>query len=95
MAINKTCKCLIDGSMKLHPCSSNCHLFGDCISAFCKANVKPMTNADHIRAMSDEELAYELSNRDCPGCPLIDTCTSLNGCRERLLKWLQQPYKGE
>lgn len=57
----------------------------------------PMTNADRIRAMSDEELAYFISD-------IADTCernTECNqhccGCVEsyceyaRCLDWLQQP----
>ena len=100
MAIKKTCKCLVDGSYKLHPCSSSCHLFGDCVTAFCKENVKPMTNADHIRSMSDEELAHLLTF-NVPDC--INYCADARcGCKwnckhgEGLLvikEWLKQPYK--
>lgn len=103
MGINKTCKCLIDGNMKLHPCSSNCHLFGDCITAFCKANVKPLTNADHIRSMSDDELAELFdgivdNGRSCILiCGDFDNCKRNNSieriCKNHYLKWLKQPYK--
>ena len=56
----------------------------------------PMTNADRIRAMSDEELATFISeiadecerntecNQHCYGCD-IEYCV-----RESCLKWLQQ-----
>ena len=56
-----------------------------------------MTNADHIRSMSDEELATFISeiadecerntecNQHCYGCD-IEYCV-----RESCLKWLQQP----
>lgn len=60
-------------------------------------NVGKMTNADRIRAMSDEELATFISeiadecerntecNQHCYGCD-IEYCV-----RESCLKWLQQP----
>ena len=58
---------------------------------------KPLTNAQKIRAMSDEELATFISeiadecerntecNQHCYGCD-IEYCV-----RESCLKWLQQP----
>lgn len=58
---------------------------------------EPMTNADRIRAMSDEELATFISeiadecerntecNQHCYGCD-IEYCV-----RESCLKWLQHP----
>ena len=54
----------------------------------------PPTNADHIREMTDEELAKWLCARfDCYGtkpCPAKEECyADHNG----MLKWLQQPYK--
>lgn len=63
----------------------------------------PETNADHIRAMSDEELA-EFLNR-----VHVDPCSSCCGnlywcrrnnapepvCQKHFLKWLQQPCEGE
>ena len=51
-------KCLLNGLDVNYPCSPSCALFGDCVTAFesqKKENVR--TNADRIRAMSDEELA--------------------------------------
>lgn len=55
------------------------------------AHVKAMTNADRIRAMSDEELAC------CLMCPYgTEGCNSLDGdCRACVLKWLQQPAEVE
>ena len=51
---------------------------------------KPMTNADRIRAMSDEELREFLcSNTQCRVCKFEGWC----GCD--LLKWLQQPAEVE
>ena len=49
---------------------------------------EPPTNADRIRAMSDEELARELGRQ----CPKGNTqpCDSCSHC---WLYWLQQPEK--
>ena len=62
----------------------------------------PMTNADRIRAMSDEELASEINQRSistvcdivCQGdCKAIATLNKTCGdvCKEIIMKWLQQP----
>ena len=62
----------------------------------------PMTNADHIRAMSDEELAkilnaftayFEECNRsltdtDCHDCELCELCGLGEG---KAIDWLKQP----
>ena len=56
----------------------------------------PMTNADRIRSMSDEELAVWLCDlfsvdtcyTHCPGC---DSCNYADGTPNGLKKWLQQP----
>lgn len=55
-------------------------------------HTKPATNADKIRAMSDEELVevldYEL------GCPPTGNCEKMNcACYACWLNWLQQPAK--
>ena len=51
------------------------------------------TNADHIRAMSDEELADVVANG--VGCVLkAPHCMDVN-CTPCILKWLQQPFEGE
>ena len=63
---------------------------------------KPLTNADRIRAMSDEELASEMNQRSistlcdivCQGdCKAIATLNKTCGevCKEIIMKWLQQP----
>ena len=56
-----------------------------------------MTNADRIRAMSDEELCEFLSqyvfHKMCEeGC---DACTYNGDCDKRLLEWLKQPAEEE
>ena len=54
----------------------------------------PMTNADHIRAMTDEELSWFLG-RDISGCMReTPTCEVTLSCRECFLNWLKQPYGG-
>lgn len=51
---------------------------------------KLQTNADRIRAMSDEELKdWYCKNRDCGDC---DFCYSF-GCTFK--DWLRQPAEGE
>ena len=56
-------------------------------------NVWDKTNADHIRSMTDEELARFLAEavngcmRHTEVCEVDDTC---NGC---FMEWLKQPYK--
>lgn len=63
----------------------NCH-FIDC----CDFAVEQRTNADRIRAMSDEELAkrldYELR------CPASGDCAKMfKDCKACWLDWLQKP----
>lgn len=53
---------------------------------------KPITNADHIRAMTDEELAELWWERvDCGECPVHKEC-KLTGqdCKRLALDWLKQ-----
>ena len=65
-------------------------------------HAKPQTNADRIRAMSDEELAIHLHDLgwDCHLCAehrRLDNEPLLRGekcdekCMEHCLEWLQQP----
>lgn len=60
---------------------------------------KPMTNADRIRSMSDDELAAFLCNlrseKACDGCL---SCVAEGFCRivhTGMIDWLQQPAEGE
>lgn len=59
----------------------------------------PITNADRIRAMSDEELASFLVYPVCKYTGCKGDCTEKNigvtGCRKKILNWLQQPAKEE
>ena len=50
-----------------------------------------MTNADRIRAMSDEELA-ELIDRETDSCAPTGDCEKMSrDCKACWLDWLQQP----
>lgn len=50
---------------------------------------KPMTNADRIRAMTDEELADFMN---CDGCPpKNEGCNEGQNCSLCWLNWLKQP----
>ena len=55
-------------------------------------DAKPQTNADHIRAMSDEELAKFLQKADfyCKGD--CEKCLRGTACIP-MLQWLKQPAK--
>jgi hypothetical protein len=61
---------------------------GDCVSEYpCRHKVeppKPKTNAQHIRSMTDEELAELLHETD-----IRKGATNLDGW----IDWLKQPYK--
>lgn len=63
---------------------------------------KVMTNADHIRSMSDEELAKFLDGfTGCNYCSEYETapfvgpglCDCDGKCKRHLVVWLKQPYK--
>ena len=74
----------------------------------CKADIfqktytedKPQTNADKIRAMGDEDLAYILG-KFCKGmaycivCPLYGYGCPMSSNFNDWVKWLQQPIEGE
>ena len=59
---------------------------------------KRTTNADRIRAMSDEELAKMLTvlrgGFSCLKCREIQEGECSMKCEERCLEWLQQPSEG-
>ena len=58
------------------------------------AKPKPMTNADRIRSMADEELA-ELIDRETDSCAPTGDCERMSrDCKACWLEWLQQPCGG-
>lgn len=68
----------------------------ECNHKDCHYRTEPITNAQKIRAMSDEELCNWLFQRDCTniaafleygGMGVMDAV--------QLLEWLQQPAEGE
>ena len=65
---------------------TNCTYFirGECTSSFCEYRMKKQTNADRIRAMSDEELAAWAIN-EAPKIGFRYTSSETG-----LLKWLKQ-----
>ena len=87
---------------------TNCTYFirGECTASFCEYRRKKRTNADRIRAMSDEELARHLHciGWDCHLCAehiSLDNEPLLRGekcdekCEEHCLQWLQQPAEND
>ena len=62
----------------------------ECNHTDCSYRTEPMTNADRIRSMTDEELNYFL-HKVTYG---MDECPYEYGS-EKALEWLQQPPKGE
>ena len=56
----------------------------------------PMTNADQIRSMSDEEMCNWLFQRDCTNIAAFLEYGGMGVMNAvQLLEWLQQPPKGE
>lgn len=52
---------------------------------------KPITNADRIRAMTDEELAEFITNTDfCELLCLVDSVCKDGRCDKKLLDWLRE-----
>ena len=54
----------------------------------------PITQADRIRSMSDEELAEIIGilaegNDDCAKCPAVSYKFLCKTCKEGILEWLQ------
>ena len=68
----------------------------ECNHKDCPYRTEPITNADRIRAMSDEDLADVVANGiDGVGCVLkAPHCMDVD-CTPCILKWLKQPFEGE
>lgn len=76
----------------------------ECNHKDCQYRTEPMTNADRIRVMGDEELVVfldEFSSRclDCAENAKNESCKIYKeGCYCRpqdIMEWLKQPLKGE
>lgn len=62
----------------------------------CEAYVPVITNADRIRAMSEEELCNWLFQRDCTNIAAFLEYGGMGVMNAvQLLDWLQQPEGGE
>ena len=60
------------------------------------AKPKPMTNADRIRSMTDEELAWELMLWRCEAVARHHGISSVYpDTQKTILEWLQQPAETE
>ena len=83
-------------------CLADCAFSGkDMKKGTCKGYI-PMTNADRIRDMSDEELAEFISRIEIGdfgpqvyGKTFCDLCKVQYECDDCRLWWLQQPCEGE
>ena len=79
-------------------CISECELSGTnqtCVN--CPAfQTPPLTNADRLRAYSDEELAEWLYDRggSAPNCDRVNMAFDYKKCNECWLDWLRQPAEG-
>ena len=82
--------CLEDGSIPGWDVSHGVEPYIDIAGEY---YAKPKTNADRIRAMSDEELAYWVM---CPyDEPLCGGEPASGDCMKCCLQWLQQPADGQ
>lgn len=88
--LNGDCNICINGKMPSY--SATCVECG-----LSRKNYKPITKADRIRAMSDEELANMwFSYLDCGECPMHRECNMLpQDCLRLALKWLKQEVKDD
>ena len=96
MTIKEYCEsCKNKGSHKCHSCMGR-YYDGVLQGKPTKYIKKPQTNADRIRAMSDEELAVWLEDVvSCLECPIREECNTGSQCRKWMEKWLKQPAEGE
>lgn len=79
-------KCKLSGEDVELPCAAaNCPLFGDCAVQYTVESQKKITNADKIRAMSDEEMAEFLYTEFLDG----------DGSKSCITEWLKQPAEVE
>ena len=82
---------------------TNCTYFirGECTASFCEYRRKKQTNADRIRAMSDEELVGFLmrlmGHEQCfaEGIFPYHPCPQSHSCKQCGIDWLQQPAEEE
>lgn len=75
-------------------CTTNCAYRGKDNQARCGSFVGKVTNADRIRAMTDEELAKVII---CPKqeCDKVHILLGRTDCEACALEWLKQPAEGD
>ena len=67
----------------------------ECNHKDCPYRTEPITNAQKIRTMSDEELAWELMLWRCEAVARHHGISSeYPDTQKTILEWLQQPAKG-
>lgn len=73
--------------------------FGVTLKHMAEQSYKPMTNGDHIRAMSDDELAEFLNRvkQPCDNCQLavVEGACTETLCDDAMEKWLKQPVEDD
>ena len=68
----------------------------ECDYKDCPYRTEPITNAQKIRSMTDEELAWELMLWRCEAVARHHGISSeYPDTQKTILEWLQQPAKGE
>ena len=68
----------------------------ECNNKDCPYRTEPITNADRIRAMRDEELCNWLFRRDCTNIAAFLEYGGMGVMNAvQLLDWLKQPSEGE
>ena len=68
----------------------------ECNQKYCPYRTETITNADRIRAMSDENLAWELMLWRCEATAKYHGIeTRYPDTHSKILEWLQQPAEGE
>ncbi len=87
--MSKKCSCVYYDNGKCKKFSDN-EVTSWCIEGPCKDETP--SNADKIRAMSDDELMNWLGvYMDCCLCPVSVNCTRGKSCEALLYEWLKQP----
>ena len=84
--------CLFEPIHGRFPTNSICDSYPDCVGCSYSDPFKQpkQTNADRIRAMSDEELAKTLSGEEIyPWCAEEEPC-KYDSCTDCVLVWLKQ-----
>ena len=69
----------------------------DGVCRYFEKDTDVLTNADRIRAMSDEELACWICSicGECGDCVAFDLCSAGGGTSNGLKKWIKQPAEVE